>query len=292
MPARLRSLGRPGSIGTSRPIGTTRPLRSLVATALLALVVVAACGGPKAPELTDPTAILQAAATEAADATSVHVDLTVDGEVSLDLLGLGLAGPIRLTDTTATADVDIAGGDARITFSAPGVLGLRGEAIIADDSLYAKTSMTGNDYQVIDLGAAIPPDPGVVVPSPDSGSMIADLSGMLADPALEPVKGADVDCGTTTCYTVEIELTPNEVAELAAGGSGLPIPSNLPIPIPDIDAASLAVTIRVEKDTMRLAGMSVEAQIDNVGSVEAEIRFSKWDEGVSIDPPPADQIGG
>jgi hypothetical protein len=266
--------------------------RRFASVLIACALAVAACGSTTAPELTDPTEILAAAAAETAAASSVHIELVADGQVSLDLLGAGLAGPIALDDTTLTADVDMTGGDARLTFSAPGVLGLRGELIIVDETAYAKTSLTGSGYQSIDL-SQVPTGPaGSAAPSPDADSMLAALSELLADPALEPVKGADVECGTTTCYTVDIELTPNEVAELAAGGSGLPIPSDLPIPIPDIDAASLQLTIRVEKDTTRLAGISIAATIDSVGSIDADVRFSRWNEGVSIDPPPADEVEG
>ena len=46
----------------------------------------------------------------------------------LDLLGLGTPSAIELDGTTVSADLDLEDGDARATFSAPGLLGLTGRA--------------------------------------------------------------------------------------------------------------------------------------------------------------------
>ena len=251
-------------------------------------LVVAACNSePAAPELTDPTAILQAAATQTASATSFRLDLAADGEFSLDLTGSGVGAPLSLADTTATGDVDIAGGDARLTFALPGILGLRGELIAVDGTAWVKTTMTGPLYREVPLAGALPTDP---VASPDTASMLDALADFLEQPGLDPVKGEDVECGTTTCYTVQIELTPVELAALGEDGAELPIPSGLPIPMPDLGDFGLAMTIRVEKATTHLAGLTAVASAGEIGNVTAELTFSKWNEPVSITPPPADQI--
>lgn len=270
-------------------------LRATPAAALatLAALVVAACGGtPAASPLTDPNAILKAALTTTATATSFHLDLAADGSLSLDLTGTGAAAaPIQLNDTTLTADVDIAGGDVKATFAIPGLLGLAGEAIVLDGTAYYKTTLTGPLYQTQALD-----DVETDVPSPGPSAiaeMVTELDEFLAQPGVDPVKGADVDCGGTTCYTVEIELTPEELAALG-GGEEAPIPSGLPlpVPIPDLGDASLDLTIRVERDTTRLAGTTAVIGMGEVGEITAELTFSKWNEGVSISAPPADQVQG
>lgn len=274
----------------------TRPTLpvALVATAMF---LVAACGGtPTASALTDPTAILEAAATQAAEATAVHVDATADGALNLDLMGTGTATPLQLSGSTANADVDIKGGDARVTFFLPGVLGLRGELIAVDGTAYLKTSLTGPNYRTIASGGAASPDPAA---SPDTASMLKDLTTFLARPELAPTKGEDVDCGGTTCYTVSIELTPEEVAALTGEGGAIQLPSALPIPIPDLGEASVDLTVRVEKDTTRLAGLTAvvatgtptaSAAPSGSGDLTAELTFSKWNEAVSVSAPPADQV--
>jgi hypothetical protein len=269
----------------------SRPRPAFLAALLLPVALVAAaCNSePAASPLTDPTAILQAAATQTAGATAVHLDLAADGELSLDLTGTGTGAPLSLADTAATADLDIAGGDARATFALPGILGLRGELIAVDGTAWVKTTMTGPLYREVPLGGALPTDPAA---SPDTASMLQALSDFLEQPGLDPVKGEDVECGTTTCYTVRIELTPEELAALGGDGAELPIPTGLPIPMPDLGTVGVDMTIRVEKESTRLAGITAVLTAGDMGEVTAELTFSKWNEAVSISPPPADQIDG
>ncbi len=264
--------------------------RSLLASATAASILVAACaGGQSAPELTDPTEILTAAAGQLAEATSVHVDLTADGSIDLDLTGSGSGAPLELADTTASADLDISRGDARLTFALPGVLGLRGEVIVVDGTAYAKTSLTGPLYQSMPLdeaGAALPSA------SPDAESMLASLTDFLTQSGLDPVKGADVECGTTSCYVVTIALTPEGLSSLDGGDAGLALPSGLPIPIPDLGDVSLDLVIQVEKPTRNLAGLTASITTGGPAELTAELRFSKWNESVSISAPPADEVQG
>ena len=135
---------------------TRRPLRSIALVALLATFVAACGGGPTGPVLTDPTEIITAALKSTEGARSVHVDATVDGMVPVMIPGGSTATELDLTGTTASADADLANGEARATFSVPGVLGLAGELIQADGKTYLKTTLTGPKYRVIDAGSALP----------------------------------------------------------------------------------------------------------------------------------------
>ena len=260
---------------------------ALAVTSLLA----AACGTPSAPELTDPVAILEAAATQATTAQSVRVDVSAEGQLALDLMGTGAGAPIDLADTTASLDLDIADGAARATFALPGILGLRGELIAVDGAAYVKTSLTGPLYQQTMLsGAATPPGTGAT-PDPSAiAEMVTQLREVLTQPGVDPIKGDDVPCGTANCYTVTIQLTPEELAALGTGTGGLPIPSGLPIPIPDVADQTVDLTFRVAKDTTRLAGLTVAVGGGATGDLTAEITFSKWDEDLTISAPPADQV--
>jgi hypothetical protein len=274
----------------------TSPLRSVVPLAA-AILVVAACGGtPTASLLTDPTAILAAAASETAAATSVHADVTADGSLSLDLTGTGNGLPLSLAGTTASADVDIAGGDARATFSLPGVLGLRGELIAVDGTSYVKTTLTGPQYQASALGAGGTASPAA---SADTAGMLEALTSFLARPELAPTKGDDVACGNSTCYTVHIELTPEELAALGGEAGAMPLPSTLPVPMPDLGDLGVDLTIRVDQATTRLAGLTAvitpggpaaSAGAANASAATIDVTFSKWNESLTVTAPPADQV--
>jgi hypothetical protein len=253
-----------------------RPLAIVMLT-----VGLVACQGPSVQLLTDPKAILTAAATQAAAATSVHLDVSAEGRLVIDPLGTGAGAPIELRDSTAAADIDMTGRDARVTFALPGLLGLSGEVIAVEDKVYVRSSLTGPQYQVTEVaspgGASAPPE-----------SPLKGLVDFLAQPGLDPVKGDDVPCAGGTCYTVTIDLSADDLASL--GAEGIPLPTDLPIPLPDLKDASVALTIRVEQTTTRLSGITAAIDLADTGDLSAELTFTKWGEAVSISAPPADQV--
>jgi hypothetical protein len=250
----------------------------LVAFAIVA-VVATACGGsaPLGPVLTDPVAIVTAALTSSEAATSVHVDAAVDGVVPVTLPGGGAATEVTLNSTTANADADLEAGEVRATFSVPGVLGLAGELIVADGTTYLKTTLTGSKFKVVDGGSSLPIDPS------DTGGLIDTLGDFLLQPGVDPVKGEDVACGGTQCYTVVVDLTAEELAAiLGEGASALPV---------DVDGASLQMTVRVEQTLPNhLAGLSIVVGLPSGETLNVEVTFSKWGEPVTITAPSPDEI--
>lgn len=261
---------------------TRSPRRLAAPMALLtgAAIALAACGNtPALPALTDPNEIITVALTATEGAKSVRIDVTVDGSINADLTGTGAAGTeLPLTGTTAAADVDMAGGKAHATFAIPAFLNLNGELIQIGETSYVKTSLTGPQFQSQEVTEVLPVDPA------DASGMFDGVRDFLTTEGVDPVKGDDVDCGGKQCYTVSIELTPEELAALGAGQAealGLPL---------DVGSASLALTVRVEKDTYRLAGATVVASLGEQGSLTLNLILSKWDQPMDISAPPADQI--
>ncbi len=258
---------------------TPRRLGTLLALLGGATIALAACGGPSLPALTDPNEIITAALKATEGARSVHVDVTVDGSITADLTGTGTAGTeLPLTGTTAAADVDMAAGKARATFAIPAFLNLNGELIQIGETSYVKTSLTGPLYEAQEAADSLPVDPT------DASGILDDVGDFLTADGMDPVKGDDVDCGGKQCYTVSIELTPDE---LAARGADQAATAGLPI---DLGAVSLALTIRVEKDTYHLAGIRTVASLGEQGSLTLDVTLSKWDQPMDISPPPADQV--
>jgi hypothetical protein len=256
-----------------------RRLAALLTLLSGATIALAACGGPSLPALTDPNEIITAALKATEGARSVHIDVTVDGSITADLTGTGAAGTaLPLTGTTAAADVDMAAGKAHATFAIPAFLNLNGELIQIGETSYVKTSLTGPLYEAQETADSLPVDPT------DASGIVDDVGDFLTADGMDPVKGDDVDCGGKQCYTVSIELTPDELAALGAdqtATAGLPI---------DLGAASLAFTIRVEKDTYHLAGIRTVASLGEQGSLTLDVTLSKWDQPMDISPPPADQV--
>jgi ribosomal protein L40E len=281
-PAIIPPAVEPGA-ANSGPRRSYSPL--LILLPIVAVAVVAAWvlflqpGSASAPALTDPKEIVTAAVRTAQTAKSVHVDATLDGSINADLSGTGAPGAaIALTGTTAAADVDLTAGNAHATFAVPALLGLSGELIQIGGTSYVKTTLTGDKYQTQKTADSLPLNPS------DSKSLVDSVGELLSKPGMDPVKGDDVACGSTQCYTVKIELNPAELNALGAGGVA---PSALPI---DLGSASLNLTVRVEKDSNRLAGLAASVSMGDQGSLTFDLTFSKWDQAVSVSAPPADQV--
>lgn len=258
---------------------TTRRLGRALGLLAAASIIVNACGAASLPALTDPKEIVAAALRTAQTAKSVHVEAMLNGSISADLSGTGAPGTtISLAGTTASADVDITAANAHATFAVPALLGLTGELIQIGDTSYLKTSLTGDQFQTQKAGDSLPVNPG------DTRSLVDNVGELLSKPGVDPVKGDDVACGSTQCYTVKIDLTP---AELNVLGSGGPVASELPL---DLSAASLNLTIRVEKASNRLAGIAASVALGEQGSLTFDLAFSRWDDPVTVSPPPANQV--
>jgi hypothetical protein len=258
---------------------TRSPRRLRLAFGLLvsAVVAITACGGPSLPALTDPTEIITAALTATEGAKSVHVEATLDGSINADLMGTGSATDLPLTGTTASADVDMAGGKAHATIAVPALLNFNADVIQIGETTYVKSSLSGPQYEAMEATDELPVDPT------DASAIFDDIGDLLLADGVDPVKGEDVDCGGKQCYTVSIELTPQELAALGGAGAAEMIPL-------DVTDASLAFTVRVEKDTYHLAGITTVASLGAQGTLTLDVALSRWDQPFDISPPPADQI--
>jgi hypothetical protein len=250
---------------------------AVVATLVFALAACQSTSPSSAPALTDPTEIVTAGLKATEAAKSVHLDVMVDGTVSVALpIGGGTATPVNLTGTTASADVDFVKPAAKAVFAVPAMLGLAGEVIAVDGKSYIKTSITGPLYQE-SAGASTPVDPSNV------GGMTDALGDLLTKEGVTLTKGDDIKCGGADCYTVTADLTPEQLGTSASGSlAGLPV---------DLSGASLALTIRVEKDVPNhLAGVDGIVTMKDGTKLTVNVTATKWDQPVTVTAPPADQV--
>ena len=136
------------------------------------------------------------------------------------------------------------------------MLGFAGEIIAVDGKTYVKT--THHRPAVPGVGRRAPAGRSV-----GAGGMIDNLGDILLKEGVELAKGDDVACGSKQCYTVSANLTSEELGTARDRVAG-----NLPV---DLTGASLALTVRVEKDLPNhLAG--VEAVVTMGDGIEAHRR--------------------
>lgn len=282
----------------SRPRATLVALLTLVA---LALALVGCGGGAAASPISDPKEILVQSVDAAQAAKTVHVKLDVAGKLPLgDLSGLlgGLSGipgassaplasaapgasgssaGLDLTGTTAEGDLDLANTAAHIGFSVPPLLNLTGDLIAVDGAAYLKVSLLGDKYQKLDQtpGGTASPSPDAS-PSPTAG-MLDSLRTSLDQLTTPPTKLPDEQCGDAKCYHVQVTLDQAETGALESLAPGVTGTGTVDVWVRQNDLLPSQVEIKVDSGTA--AGLTLT------------LAFSAWDKAVSIQAPPADQIG-
>jgi hypothetical protein len=249
---------------------------ALPAALVTSLLLGACAAAPAAPPLTDPNEILIKSVETLAETKSVHFAASLTGTFTGDLMGSGQESEFKLDGTTAEGDLDISGKKFRLSFSVPSFLGLNGELIQVGQNTYVKTSLTGAKYSK-ETSTELPVDE--VTDPAKAGEGVREF---LELPGVEPTKVADATCGDNKdCYQVEIDLSSEDLAGLASAA---------PAAGADLDEASMKITFGVEKETLRLSKITISMEAASQGSADLTLNMTKWDESVSINEPPADQV--
>jgi len=262
---------------------------SLLAATAVASFALAGCGSASAPAIDDPIEILVKGVESIQDAKSVHVELTLDGELPLDLAGGllpgvpggsgGSGGTLDVGGTTLEGDIDIEGQAAQLAFALPALLNTTGEIILVDEALFVKASPIGDKYQQFDSSDAGGLLPDMSSPegsaSPSATDPAGELRAQLEDLGSPPVKLPDERCGDTDCYRVQIKLVPSDAEPLASLA-------------PDVADATLDVWVR--KNDLRPAQLTITVDSGDAGNLSATLALSRWDAAVDIQAPPEDQI--
>jgi hypothetical protein len=251
--------------------------RPALLLALITTLALGACASaPAVPPITDPNEILTKSVEALAKAKSVHFAASVTGTFTGDLMGSGQSSEFKLDGTTAEGDLDIAGKKFRLSFSVPPFLGLNGELIQVGQNTYIKTSLTGAKYSK-ETSVELPVDEVT-----DPAKAAEGMREFLELPGIDATKVADAKCGDSKdCYQVEIDLTSEELGALA---------SEAPSTGADLEDASLKMTFGIEKDTLRMSKLVVSMAAAEQGSADLTLNMTKWDEAVTVNEPPADQV--
>jgi len=282
--------------------------RRLVALAATALVALAACSGAATPTpVADPSEIVTQSLDALSKAKTVHARADVTGTLPFDagaLLG-GLSGgsgtpsasgaSMDLAGTYLDATVDIAGKKGTVTIAIPFLLGTKLDLIMDGDTSYTRISLFGDTWQK----SVASPEPGASPsPSQDAASMVADVKKALSQPGVKTEKLADEKCGEDDCYHVRITAP---ASALAADASGLAeglggdlggLAQGLASPAPG--ASPLVggdVTIDWWARKSDLRPMKIVLGTTAEGStIGVTVTMDKWDEPVTVTPPPADKV--
>jgi hypothetical protein len=250
------------------------------AAALVALSILAACSG--APALTDPKEIIAQGLAATADLTSLHLKATVSGS----LTDPGSGAEISLDGTTASGDFATSG-QGHFSFEVPTLLGLAGEVIVLGSDAYVKTTLTGEQWAHQPIPLPSPGESGAPGSSGASASgsldpkamALAEVGKLLAKDGVVSKKLEDVDCGDVKCYHVQVTI-PKSVVEKADESNASQM---------ETLTGDVVLDLLFNRENLWLTEVSTKVTTTS-GSVTAKVTFSKFNEAVTVSPPPSDQV--
>jgi hypothetical protein len=243
---------------------------ALPALLVAAAMAISACGG-NTPALTDPSEILTKAVESLQNVKTVHLEASVEGTVNMDLTGTG-GGDIGLTGTNLVADIDVEEGNLTASVEVPAMLGMTADVVVIGEDTYTRTSFTGELYSKAPLS-----DAGIPLDAGNADASLEELKTWLEKPEVGPTKLGDASCGSKSCYQVQIDLSADEIVALVPGST-------------DLGDAQIILTVLVEMDSLRPASFVVKAGATGMGEITLTLALTKWDEGLTITAPPADQV--
>ncbi len=241
---------------------------ALPALLVVAALVLGACGAGSAPPITDPKEIITKSVEAIQKAKTVHLEVTVEGTLTADLIGSGQTSEMSLAGTSLTADLDLANNNAHISAAVPAFLGLTADIIVIGADTYTKISLAGDKYE---KSTTTPGDPT------DPATAIKEVADFLDKPEVAPIKKDDASCGSRSCYQVVISLSADDLKTL--------------LPDQDVGDATVVATILVKKDTLNPASATVTITGTTVGDITVTVVMSDWNKSLTITAPPADQVG-
>lgn len=247
--------------------------------------LLAACGGagatPTPPSL-DARQIITKGLQATATIKSFHLETAVDGSVTIPQMG----GKMSLKGTTLSGDFDLANKLVSLSFAVPALLGVAGQLIATREAAFVKTSLTGEKWRK----QAIPADqPASGVQDPTKA--IAELQKFLAKDGVESKKLADAACGTSSCYQVELTI-PSALLDQAGGAAGAspaPVASGSGS-VSSVLGEALVVDLQFDKSKLYLTSATTSIDSKEIGSFTVTLTLSRFDQPVTITPPPADQV--
>lgn len=270
------------------PIASRGPRAALLAGPLA--VLLAACGAAPAAEEDTRTAeeILIDSMRAMAEVESFRMDLRVDGTLSIPELG---GGTIGLDGTTISGAFDVARERGTLTMEMPTFLGMHGEFRLIESDMYIQMSLSGDAWYHVEI-------PGSELPvAPDAEQAARDAAAFVQREGVELERLDDVSCaslrteaaggspeadadGEADCHQLELVI-PSEVVAEQPGA---------PPEADELFGDDLSVVLLVERDGSRWRGARFRSDIGEDGHIEAVLSLDGYGDGVSVEPPPEDQV--
>jgi hypothetical protein len=206
--------------------------------------------------------------------------VSLGSTVVTQLANAGVAGAPGPVDPAAFQQaVDLANQKLAATFS---VMGFSGEARLLDGASYLKVSLTGPKWVKSDVTPSASGDPTAALG--DLKAAINELRTFLDRDGVDSRLLDEATCNDRACYHVKVTISPELLDTTAAdAGQSSMAPSTL---LPD----GLALDLFFDREKLYLSRVAVDLSGSQLGDLTAALAFTKFDEAVTIEAPPSDEV--
>ena len=257
-------------------------IRRFLPLSVVLSLLLAACGGGGATPTPSLSAkeIITRGLTATSTLKSFHLETSLEGNLKVPQMG----GTVALKGTSFRGDFDLAKKLVSLSFAMPSLLGIQGQVIATSDAAYVKTSLTGEKWQK----QAIPSGQAASgVQDPSKG--IAEIQKFLDKDGVQSKNLADAVCGTSTCRQVELTI-PSALLDHAAGRTGASPATVGSGSVSSVLGPALVIDMLFDASKLYLTSVTTSIDSKEIGSFTLTLTLSKFDQPVTITPPPADQV--
>ena len=255
------------------------------------ILAIAGCGSssatPTQPPISDPIQIVTSSVNRGSAASTVHVEGTLCGSVSISTLGAlgftglsGFSGTIKLDGASFNGDVDIAKRAFHVLASDPALFGLTADLIQVDGYTYSRTSISGEKYTKSKATVSQP----ITDTTASATFGLADALDLLKHTLDAPGTTATLvgrdDVAGRDAYHVHVSVPVGALnAQIAAADlPGLGIA---------LDSASFDHWAYV--DSVQPAKLAMIATSAALGSIDLTLTLTKYNEALTIVAPPVSE---
>jgi hypothetical protein len=266
----------------------------LALCAILFAVATSGCGSssssPTASPVSDPNVIIARSLSGLQDVRTLHVEARLDGFINVEAVsGLAggslagqLTGPMKLDNSTLSGDVDIAHQAVRISVTVPSLFGLTEDVIVVDGYVYARSSLNGDKYSKTKTSSVLPGAGLAPSASPDIAGIAATLEAAMQTAGVTATLVGRDKVDGRDAYHVALSIPIDKLNQAIASAGGRDATG--------MTVDSVALDYWAYVDGLQPARVQAAASSPSLGSLNLTVTLTKYNEPVTITPPPDSQV--
>jgi hypothetical protein len=223
------------------------------------------------------------------DVRTLHVEARLDGFINVEAVsGLaggslaGLSGPMKLDNSSLSGDVDIAHQAVRISVTVPSLFGLTEDVIVVDGYAYVRSSLNGDKYGKTRTSAVLPAASLAPSASADITGIVAAFKAAMETAGVTATLAGRDKVDGRDAYHVAVSIPKDKLNQAIASAGGDDVAG--------MTVDSVALDYWAYVDGLQPARVEAAASSSSLGRLNLTVTLTKYNEPITITPPPDSQV--